>query len=180
MYFQLRKIGNIRDCLTESVTKTLVTSLILSKLDYCNSLLVGLPIETINRLQTVQNNAARLVFRKRKYDHVTPLLYELHWLPVSKRIDYKVCVFCYKTINNMAPMYMSTMIQTYTPARNLRSSNDSTVLVNPSYRYVHCGKRSFAYYGPYVWNQLPKHIREAGTLSTFKQLLKHYLFLKAY
>ena len=181
MYFQLRKIGTIRSCLNENVTKTLVTSLVLSKLDYCNSLLIGLPDETINRLQTVQNNAARLIFRKKKFDHVTPLLHELHWLPVRMRIDYKVCVFCYKTINNMAPKYLSNTIQIYTPARpDLRSANDKTALVKPKCKGVRFGERSFAYYGPHVWNQLPKSIREAGTLPIFKQLLKHHLFLRAY
>ena len=177
VYFQLRKIGNIRTFLNQNVTKTLVVSLILSKLDYCNSLLVGLPKDTIQRLQLVQNNAARLVFKKRKYDNVTPLLYELHWLPIKQRIDFKICVMCYKAINNMAPEYLCDTINRYVPARSLRSSSDTTMLVIPNYNYVRYGKRSFAYYGPSVWNTLPKQLRESSSLSLFKQQLKHCLFL---
>lgn len=180
VYFQLRKIGNIRTFLNENVTKTLVISLILSKLDYCNALLAGLPNDIIQRLQLVQNNAARLVFKKRKYDSVTPLLQELHWLPIKQRIDFKICVMCYKALNNMAPGYLCNEIERYVPARSLRSSNDKTILVKPKYNYVRYGKRSFTYYGPAVWNTLPKHVRESSTLSIFKQQLKHHLFLQAY
>ena len=92
LYFQIRKIGTIRNFLTEDVTKTLVTSFILSKMDYCNSLFAGLPNNALNPLQIVQNNAARLVFRQRKSDHVTRLLRDLHWLPVNEHIEYKMCV----------------------------------------------------------------------------------------
>ena len=74
MYFQIRKIGNVRQYLTENVTKQLISSLVLSKMDYCNSLYAGLPDEIIGRIQKVQNNAARVIFKKRKRDHVTPLM----------------------------------------------------------------------------------------------------------
>ena len=127
----------------------------------------------------VQNNAARLILRKKKHDHVTPLLFDLHWLPVRKRIDFKICVFCYKSINNLAPAYLCDTIARYEPARKLRSSNDNTILVIPNYKYVRFGKRSFSYYGPSVWNKLPKHIRESDSISVFKQRLKHHLFLQA-
>ena len=85
-YFQLRKISSIRPFLTQPATVQLISSLVLSRLDYCNALLAGLPADAIARLQRIQNNAARLVFRKSKRNHVTPLLLELHWLPVKYRI----------------------------------------------------------------------------------------------
>ena len=90
LYFQLRRIGLVRKYLNEETTKTLVTSLILSRLDYCNSLLAGLNNKYLNRLQVIQNNAARLITRSKKRDHVTPLLKELHWLPVKERIIFKI------------------------------------------------------------------------------------------
>ena len=121
-----------------------------------------------------------VIYKKRKYDNVTPLLYELHWLPIKQRIDFKICVMCYKAINNMAPGYLCDTIDRYVPARTLRSSSDTTMLVIPDYNYVRYGKRSFAYYGPSVWNTLPKQLRESSSLSLFKQQLKHHLFLQAY
>ena len=135
LYFQIRKISSIRAYLTEEVTQKLVTSLILSKLDYSNALLAGLPQNTLNPLQLAQNNAARLIFRIRKNDHVTPLLKDLHWLPVNERIIFKVCVYCYKCINVLAPEYLTSTIQTYKLSRALRSAFDQTILVKTSINY---------------------------------------------
>ena len=85
-YFHLSKIASIRPYLSDESTAQLVSSLILSRLDYCNSTLSGFPSSSLNRLQKVQNNVARLVLGKRKLDHVIPLLEKLHWLPVEARI----------------------------------------------------------------------------------------------
>ena len=84
-YLELRRIASIRPYLTQSATAQLVSSAITSRLDYCNSILAGLPLKQISRLQRVQNNAAKLVLRKSNFDHVTPLLKELHWLPITFR-----------------------------------------------------------------------------------------------
>ena len=181
LYFQLRKISSIRKYLSDHVTKQLVTSLILSKLDYCNSLLAGLPNDTLNRLQSIQNNAARLISRTRKTDHITPILKDLHWLPVKERIVYKICMTVFKCINNLAPIYLTDFIELYTPARNLRSSLDQTYLQKPLKKnYKFYGYRSLSYVGPNVWNQLPLSIREISSLPSFKARLKHHLFLKSY
>ena len=98
--------------------------MILSRLDYCNSTLSGLPSSCLNRLQKVQNNAARLVLRKRKSDHVTPLLKQLHWLPVQARIIYKIATLAYKFFDGCPPPYLSVLLETCTPARSLRSSSE--------------------------------------------------------
>ena len=180
MYFQLRNIGSIRNCLTEDVTKTLVTSLVLSRLDFCNSLLSGLPQDAMHRLQIVQNQAARLIKRTRKRDHITPVLKELHWLPVEKRIVYKVCLFCYKALNSQAPGYINDFLHRYKPTRSLRSENDTTIFTKPYCHYKTFGERSFSYFGPTVSNNLPQSLREAVSLQSFKKGLKHYLFLQAY
>ena len=98
-YFELRRISSIRHLLSTSATKTLVCSFVLSRLDYCNSVLAGSPHYLIDKLQRVQNNAARLVLRKRKRDHASPLLSSLHWLPISSRIQYKVCSLTYSLLS---------------------------------------------------------------------------------
>ena len=180
LYFQLRKISHVRKFLSRAVTKTLVTSFVLSRLDYCNSLLAGLPNDIIQPLQNVQNHAARIITLKRKRDHVTPLLKELHWLPVKERICYKICLLCYKCLNNMAPEYLSNFLKIYVPSRTLRSADDKTTLVKPSKNYVTFGQRSFNYVAPNEWNKLPKNIREARSIDSFKKQLKHHLFTTYY
>ena len=88
-YLELRRISSIRHVLTVDATKILVTSLVLSRLDYCNSLLSGIPKQLIDKLQKVQNCSAQLIFKTSKCTHVSPLLAKLHWLPIAQRIDYK-------------------------------------------------------------------------------------------
>ena len=89
-YYQIRNIGQIRSFITSDACKILVHALVTSRLDYCNALLYGLPQTMLKRLQRVQNCAARLICRRKKHDHVTPLLKELHWLPIDVRSTYKL------------------------------------------------------------------------------------------
>ena len=96
-YYQLCKINSIRKFISEDLTKLLVIHFILSRLDYCNSILYGIPNYLLNRLQIVQNRAARLVFLCDRFTPASPLLRKLHWLPINKRIIYKVSVFMFKT-----------------------------------------------------------------------------------
>ena len=97
-YVEIRRISNIRHYLTTDATKTLLCAVLLSKLDYCNSLLSGSPKHLLYKPQKVQNSAARLVFKARKHEHITPLLQKLHWLPVVSRIQYKVATLYFNTI----------------------------------------------------------------------------------
>ena len=95
-FLEIRRISTIRHYLTDDATKTLVASLVLSRIDYCNSLLAGLPQSLVGKLQRVQNSAARLVVRALPHVHITPILRRLHWLPVRARISYKTTCLCFK------------------------------------------------------------------------------------
>ena len=180
MYFQMKKIALIRSYLNNTVTKTLITSLVLSSLDYCNALLSGLPENRIEKLQIAQNNAARIVEKAKKRDHAKPLLKKLHWLPVKERINYKVALTCFKCINDLAPSYLQDDLTMYQPQRALRSSLDKTLLNITRKHYKTLGERAFSHYGPSVWNKLPNNIRSEKTISTFKKNLKHHIFLDTF
>ena len=110
-YFQIRKFGQLRSFLDIESIKVLCSSFVLSRLDYCNSLLSGASSENINKLQRVQNNAARLVFKVSKRSHITPFLKELHWLPIRARIEYKIATICFNTLEGTSPLYISDLIQ---------------------------------------------------------------------
>ena len=118
-YFQLRKIASIRRYLTSAATRSLVHALVTSRLDYCNSLLVGLPGSLLQKLQKVQNTAARIITRTARYEHITPVLMELHWLPIKRRVEFKVLLYTFKAIHGDAPAYMKDMVQIKTPQRSL-------------------------------------------------------------
>ena len=180
LLFQMSKIRSIRNYLSMDATKYLVTTLILSRLDYCNSLLFGVNKSVLYKLQIIQNHSARIIARKRKFEHITPLLIELHWLPVQYRINYKIALLCFKCLNNTAPSYLSDLLNVYVPGRFLRSSSDTTILSKPCTNYKRYGQRSFGYAGPEVWNELPFDIRNTDNLNTFKSKLKSYLFNCAY
>ena len=177
-FLELRRISSIRHLLSEDTTKTLVCAFVLSRLDYCNALLSGSPSHLINRLQKVQNHAARLIFRSSKYDHITPLLCSLHWLPVQQRISYKIACLCFKSIESSCPEYLTDLLHLYTPSRTLRSSSDARLFRIPTFRTKTFGQRSFAFQAPTVWNQLPHSLRYLPSLPTFKRHLKTHLFPK--
>ena len=130
-YTAIRQISSFRHYLTVTATKTLVCALVLSRLDYCNSLLAGSPKHIIDKLQKVQNSAARLVFRAKKHDHITFLLHFLHWLPVQARIEYKLSVLCHNFFSDSCPSYLADLLSVYSPSRTLRSSADIRILKVP-------------------------------------------------
>ena len=104
-------------------TETLIHAFITSKLDNCNYLLFGLPKHLIDKLQAVQNASARLVTLSRKHDHITPVLIDLHWLPVAARIKFKIIILTFKALHGLSPVYIQDLITIHKPARNLRSSS---------------------------------------------------------
>ncbi len=99
------------------------------RLDYCNALLGGCPASSINKLQIVQNAAARVLTRSRKYDHITPILQSLHLPPIKLRISYKILLLAYKALNDLAPAYLTNLLSRYNPTRSLRSQNSGLLVV---------------------------------------------------
>ena len=179
-YAQLRRIGHIRPYLSSNATKTLVNSLVTSRLDYCNALLYGIPKSTSDRLQRVQNTAARLITRTPRTEHITPILRELHWLPITDRIKYKIIIHTFKALHDKSPRYISDLVQIYHPNRNLRSKDQAVKLVVPKSKTTTFGDRSFRIASPKLWNELPSSLREMSSLESFKKALKTHFFKLTY
>ena len=129
----------------------------------------------LNRLQMVQNSAARLLTSTKKHEHITPVLAALHWLPIRSRINFKTLLIVYKSLHNLAPPYLSEILHQHAPSRALRSA-DLLLLEVPRARQKARGDRAFSVAGPRLWNALPLHIRSAQSLAVFKSLLKTHLF----
>ena len=178
-FFHLRNISKIRDCLSLADTEKLVHAFITSKIDSAKSLLYGLPKFLIDCLQTVQNAAARVITRTKKYDHIKPVLKQLDWLPVSQRIDYKILLLTYKALTGQAPGYITDLLKPYTQTRNLRSSSKNLLNV-PPVKLVSYGQRCFSFVAPSLWNSLPDNIRQSSSLQNFKTHIKMHLFNKCY
>ncbi len=127
--FALHNIRKIRPFLTEHAAQLLVQALVVSRLDYCNTLLAGLPANTIKPLQMIQNTAARMVFNQPKRTHVTPLFISLHWLPVAARIKFKTLMLAYRTTTGSAPSYFHSLLRIYISSRSLRSASERCLVV---------------------------------------------------
>ena len=142
-WLAIRNIGKIRRHLDQESFARLVQAFVTSKLDSCNGVLTGLQGKEINKLQHVQNAAARLVEGAEKQEHITPVLQTLHWLPIRARIDFKIILIAYKALNNQAPTYISELITPYRSSRSLRSLNKN-LLITPRLYTQSYGERSFA------------------------------------
>jgi hypothetical protein len=175
---QLRRIGAIRRYLSTDAAKTLVHSLVTSRLDYCNSLLYGLPKCLTNRLQLIQHKAARIVTRTSPREHITPVLMALHWLPVERRIEHKVLTYTFKAQNGLAPCYIEDLVIKHEPVRQLRSA-DANMLSATRTRSQY-GDRTFTSAAAKLWNSLPIQMRCIQNLYTFKRSLKTHLFKQEY
>ena len=173
----LRQIKTVASSLPPLALNLLITSLVFSKLDYCNSTLVGLPKILTHRLQSVVNAAARLLTGRRRCDHITPVLQELHWLNVRCRIIFKVAQLVFKCLNCLAPSYLMEVILPISNIQsrgNLRSASSALLFV-PSTRLKSAGDRSFPAAAAKIWNSLPLEIRAAPDFVMFKKELKQYL-----
>ena len=173
--YHLRNIGIVRKLLTEDATKRLCQSIVLSRIDYCNSILAGISESSLDKLQLVQNRAARMVTRTKIRNHITPVLMKLHWLPVRQRIKYKVLVLAFRAFHGLAPSYLNALIKPYVPSRSLRSETGS-LLVVPSFRLKTFGGRAFSTCAPRLWNNLSPSLRQETDFNCFRKNLKTYLF----
>ena len=169
--------GLLGQYLTMDVAAQLIHSFVSSRLDYCNSLLYGVSTKSLKRLKKVQNTAARILSLSGKYDHVTPLLKELHWLPIDLRIVFKILLLAYKSVNGLAPSYLCDLLQPYRPARSLRSSSNGLIVIPKSWTSTY-GDRAFSIAAPRLWNNLPDNIRRSRSVSYYKHHLKTHLFGK--
>ena len=178
VYAQIRNVWSIRKVLSDKAAAVIVHALITSRLDSGNSLLSGITQYHLKKLQHAQNAAARILSRGRKFDHITPTLIALHWLPVKQRIEYKIILLTWKAMHGSAPVYISDLLNPYNPRVHLRSAG-KYLLERPRTHSL-LGDRSFAVSAPRLWNSLPQHLRSCDVLSTFKSQLKTYLFHIAY
>ena len=179
IHFILKNISHIRNVLDDDTCKILINSLVTSRLDYCNSLLYGLPRSSLHRLQLLQNKAARIVTRTKKHEHIKPVLQSLHWLPVEKRIDFKLACIVFKSIHHDdAPEYLKSLLTMYNPSRPLRSNGAPSLRQSMSKSKNF--DRAFTFSGPAVWNALSLDTRNSTSFESFKRTLKTELFRSAF
>jgi len=167
-FASLQQIRSVQHCLPRSAVVSMIRALVLSKMDYCNSVLAGAPESLLWRLQSIMNLAARLIFQVGKYQHVTPFLHELHWLKVRERIKFRLCVLTHRCLNGTTPQYSIEMMN---PVSNRDSryryrlrSSDSRTLIIPTTRRSTLGDRSFPASAATAWNSLPARLKNATSL----------------
>jgi len=164
----LRQLHSIQCSVSDSVFHSLVMSLVMPRLDYCNATLAGLA-------------AARLIHQSSRYEYITPMLQDLHWLRSPKRIDFKLVVLTYRCLHGLAPRYLSDYIQSVAVSncRHLQSSSSSQLAIRRT-RLSTVGDRAFPIAGCRLWNSLPSDVTSASTLSVFRNRLKTYLFSRSF
>jgi hypothetical protein len=166
-YHLIRNISGIRKYLSQDDIKTLVNAIIIAKVDNCNSLLYGVSSYDSDKLRKFQNSCARLIYHKRKRDHVTGILTELHWLPSEARIYFKILCYVFKCLHDLAPVYLTELVV-------VRRDHNLDLVVPRTKSKT--GDRAFSCVGPRLWNALPTDIRMVDSLEVFKSHLKHLFF----
>ena len=172
---QLGNFSKIRKYLTRESSEIAVHAFKTSKLDYCNSLLYGCSKMQLKKLQYLQNTAARIVTQTRKFDHITPVLFDLHWLPVSCRIVFKILLRVFKSLNNLFPTYLANRMSYQSHSRDLRSASKQLLDQRRSNTKTY-GDKAFSVCAHKLWNSLPLDLRKSPSLTGFKKELKTYLF----
>ena len=162
-FLELRRAASIRSYLFQSATARLVAAMIISRLDYCNSIFAGLPADQVAQLQRIQSNAAQLITKKRKRDHFTTLLKELHWLPVKFGCQYKISTLAYRHFEGSLPPYLSSSLCAYEPSRSLRSYKEKLLKI-PKRNLKSFGEHSFGFMAPSVWNSLPANLKKIANI----------------
>ena len=179
-HYHIRAFRHIRKCISDDDAKQIAAAMVAARLDYCNSVLHRTLQSNLARLQRTQNSLARTVTNRRKRDHITPILAELHWLPIVARIEYKVAVLTFKTLTLQQPGYLSELLQIHRPTRSLRS-NEQVNRLRVNGRRTAFGSRAFCHAAPSVWNSLPHELtNDLTSLTVFKRNLKTYLYRRSY
>ena len=174
-YYHIRSLRHARNCLDVGTAREIASCIVGSRLDYCNSVLYGTSKQNVHKLQLIQNTLARVVVGARKRDHITPVLRQLHWLPVVYRIQYKIAILTFKAITTDKPGYLSELISFDQPTRQLRSSAHRRLTVTRC--RTNFGSRAFYHAAPAVWNGLPSAITSnLLTLDAFKRAVKTHFF----
>ena len=166
-YRSISDLNRIKRYLTLSDIRSLVQAVITSKIDNCNSLFYGICEYELCRLQRLQNSCARLIYGRRKYDHVSDLFAELHWLPIKQRIVFKLLLFVFKIFNGTAPHYLETCLTVIDPTQRI---------LNVPRALTAYGDRAFSISAPRLWNALPPELRQCESINYFKAHVKHLLF----
>ena len=171
----LMKIRNIRHFLTREACETLVVGLVISHLDYCNSILINLPECNLLPFIRIQNMSAKLILGKSKYSSSKEALRELNWLPIRSRISYKLLTIMHKITHGTAPKYLSNLLTLRPVGTRLRSQTQVFVYIVPRVKLKTFAFRSFSVQGPYLWNLLPETMRKDSNFEHFKKTVKSWL-----
>jgi hypothetical protein len=177
--FHILALRHIRRHISEDAAKTIACSMIGGRLDHCNSVLYHMSVSNIKKLQLVQNSIARIFTGWRLSNHITPVLADLHWLPVQYRIQCKLAVITFKVLTTHEPSYLHNLIQLHAPTRQLRSDRRSLLHVDRVKSVF--AEQAFGHSAAAIWNSLPSHLTtDPSTLSTFKRQLKTELYHRAF
>ena len=176
--YHMRDFRRIRKHLDNDTAIALANALVSSRLDYCNSLLYGITNTELNRLQRIQNSLCRIITRTPRFEHITPHLKSLHWLPIRFRINFKICTLTYKALNTGVPSYLRDCLNYRNIEKHMRKVTSASLKVDNS--RTSYGSRAYSIAGPLLWNDLPENVQFAISLDVFRKLLKAYYFDKAY
>jgi len=178
----LRQLQCIRRSVSRTVLQSLMSSLVLSQLDYGKATLSGIPGHLVQQLQSVMNVAARMICSKSRYSHITSILRQLHWLKARERIDFKLVVLVYKCLHGTCPAYLADELRhssEFVSRRRLRSASSLNLIVRRT-RLSTYGDCSFSVSGPRVWNSLPPHVTSPSPVNICTTRLKSFLFSRSF
>ncbi|KAJ1105717.1 hypothetical protein NDU88_003122 [Pleurodeles waltl] len=171
----LRMLRKIFCWIPTDTRKTVTHALVTSRLDYENTLYAGITTKLQRKLQRIQNAAARLILDIPRHHHISVHLKRLHWLPVNKRIIFRLLTHAHKALHNLGPKLINNRVSFYTPPRTLRLTGQALAAV-PRIRKATAGGRSFSFLAAKTWNSLPSHLRAVPDHLSFRKQLKTWLF----